>query len=65
MDVLITYKSGKETISCVYAKLPLKFGFGSYNEPMIVRDIPTTIFVKDIISIEGVIPSTGEYAMQA
>jgi hypothetical protein len=39
----------KESYVCDF---PLKFGFGSFNEDSIIKNIPKKIFVKDIISID-------------
>lgn len=63
MNVLITYfkkkdngrdtvyHNGKPVSETALIKLPLKFGYGSYNEPKVILN--KGIQVEDIISIEA------------
>jgi hypothetical protein len=45
------YYQGKPVTQVTKVKLPLRFGFGSYNEPMKVLDCPISINVEDIKAI--------------
>lgn len=45
------YFEGKPVRIITTVKLPIKFGYGSYNQPMKIKDMD--INVEDIISIEA------------
>lgn len=47
------YVDGKPTFSTTVVSVPIKFGFGSYNEPMKVKGYD--INVDDIISIDELV----------
>lgn len=50
----IEYEGGKPRISSTEVEFPIKFGYGSYNEPRKILG-PYSIDVDNIISIDVII----------
>lgn len=48
------YVKGSRNTTTYDTTLPLRFGFGSFNEPYRVMDIATNIWVEDIKSIDAI-----------